>query len=87
MFTRRLHQVVKYAYHQIIDLRNRETKTITAPIPNLAFVLLHSFQRTSRICETIEFVRPTGTAIGISGIEAWPISTNLSLMVLKIRFS
>ena len=47
-------QVVKYAYHPITNLCFRKTKAITAPTPNFAFVLLHSFEGTDRICEIIK---------------------------------
>ena len=59
IFTRRLHQVVKYAYNQIIDLCNSKTKTITASISNFEFALLHLINRTSRICDTIHFAKPS----------------------------
>ena len=44
--------VVKYAHHQINDLCFRKTKTITAFIPNLVFVLL--FVGIDKIWEMIE---------------------------------
>ena len=48
-----LHQVVKYAYHQISNLCYRKTKAITALISTFVFVL-HLCEGTDRICERIE---------------------------------
>ena len=54
IFTRWLHQVVKYAYHQIINFCDRIIKVNTTHIPYFAFVLLHLFQGTNSNCEMIE---------------------------------
>ena len=59
IFTRRLHQVVKYAYNQIIDLCNSKKKAITRSISNFEFALLHLIDRTGRICDTIDFAKPS----------------------------
>ena len=58
IFTRQLHKVMKYVYHQINDLRNHKTEVITALILNFAIVLLHLFEGTNRICEMMEFIKP-----------------------------
>ena len=49
-----LHQVVKYAFHQITGLCNRKTKAITALISNFVFALIHLFEETHRICIMID---------------------------------
>ena len=56
IFKRGISLIVKYAYQQIVDWSYRKTKAITAPISNFVFVLLHLFEGTDRICETIETI-------------------------------
>ena len=57
IFTRGLHQIIKYAYHQITNLCNRKTEAITAPIPKFVFVLLHIFEGTNIVCDIPQFLR------------------------------
>ena len=55
------HKVGNYAHHQITDSFFRGTKAITAPIPNFAFLLLHLFKGTDKMCDCetdIDFLQP-----------------------------
>ena len=87
LFSRRdVHYVIKCAHHQITDLCYRKTNTVTAPIANVLFILVHLFKGIDRVCELIEIfyghlkLRVVQLPSGLGHRGDVPISTNLMFM-------